>query len=48
MGVAGTIVAPPPHKMVILLPLRRPLNFCPSCHCEARSGEAILWFIEWL
>jgi hypothetical protein len=21
MGVAGTIVAPPPHKMLILLPL---------------------------
>ena len=24
----------------------RPLNFCPSCHCEERSDEAISWVIE--
>ncbi len=28
--------------------LARPLNFCSSCHCEARSAVAISWIVDCL
>jgi len=39
------IVKPFPR---IIHTMKHGLNFCPSCHCEERSDEAISLFIEWL